>query len=112
MSARQIKCYRICLWDGAARRWRPVCTRTRTLFRILRPLLRRGVPRSDIHVEIRPGRLIPMPLPPPKGLQLRLVSFIMPPTGQTEGGNASPAPMPTLQASNQLLPPGPVPPVS
>lgn len=67
-------CYRVCLWNAREQRWRPYVTRTRSLFRTLRPLLRDGIPRADIHVDRRPSKLIPFPMPAPKGSQLRLVA--------------------------------------
>ena len=60
-------CYRVCLWDKEALRWRPHVTRTRRLLKTLRGLKLYGLTRPEVWAELRPGRGIPMPMPDAPG---------------------------------------------
>ena len=57
-------CYRVFVFEKG--KWRPVVTRTRNPDDVLAKLDANGWRRSDVLVELRPGKGIKMPKPDPK----------------------------------------------
>lgn len=76
MAVIQPPCYRVSVWSDG--RWRPRITRTRSPMRLVRWLEAGGWDRREILIELRPGKLIPMP-PPDAPAPVRVAGRVVSP---------------------------------